>query len=141
MSVEITRDISRVDWTQLQHDLVRDDFDNGRTTRQLQRSFENSQVVMFAFDGVRCIGTARALTDWVCNTYVVDVWTLSEYRRQGIGTEMMALIVDAVPGQHVYLFTDDQVEFYKRIGFRERPVGLERISGEWLQNESRNRES
>jgi len=50
---------------------------------------------------------------------------------------MMALVVAACPGQHVYLFTDDQVEFYKRIGFTERPVGLEKISGTWLDNETK----
>lgn len=137
MSVEITSDMSRVSWASLKRDLIDDDFHNDRTTAQLRRSFENSQVVVFAFDGNRCIGTARALSDGVCNAYVVDVWTHSDYRRAGIGTEMMAILVDRLPGQHIYLFTDDQVDFYKRIGFRERPVGLERISGEWLMNDSR----
>lgn len=140
MSVEIVSELNRVDWTALTRDLAADDFDNGRTPSQLRQSFENSQVVMLAFDGPRCIGTARALSDQVCNAYVVDVWTQSDYRRQGIATEMMALIVNAVSGQHVYLQTEDQVDFYRRIGFRERPVGMERISGEWLQNASRERD-
>lgn len=69
----------------------------------------------------------------VCNAYVVDVWTHSGYRDQGIATEMMNLIINACPGQHIYLFTDDAVEFYTRLGFRERPVGLEIISGAWLE--------
>ena len=139
MGVEISSDIKRVDWALLNRDLTEDDFNNGRTDDQLRLSFENSQVMVFAFDDHRCIGTARALSDWVCNTYVVDVWTQSNYRRQGIATEMMATIIAEVPGQHVYLFTDDQVDFYKRLGFRERPVGLEKISGEWLQNSSRDK--
>lgn len=134
MSVEVCRDIARVNWTWLRDELIADDFHNGRTVSQLRRSFDNSHIAIFAFDGNRCIGTARALSDGVCNAYVVDVWTHSEYRRQGIGTAMMAELVADLRGQHIYLFTDDQVDFYKRIGFRERPVGLEKVSGEWLEN-------
>ena len=79
----------------------------------------------------------RVLSDGVCNAYIVDVWTLTAYRRQGIATEMMRRLLENLPGQHVYLFSDDQVDFYKSMGFVERPVGLEIVVGEWLNNEGR----
>jgi ribosomal protein S18 acetylase RimI-like enzyme len=134
--MELTSDHSRVDWEALRRDLIRDDFHNGRTAAQLRRSFENSEVPVYAIDHGRCIGTARALSDGVCNAYVVDVWTLSEYRRRGIGSDMMNMIIAACPGQHIYLFTDDAVAFYKQLGFSKRPVGLEIVSGKWLHNET-----
>ncbi len=134
MTVTIHRQTALIDWEWLRTELIKDNFHNGRTTDQLRQSFEHTAICVFAMDGPRCIGTARALSDGVCNAYVVDVWTQSDYREQGIATEMMTLIIDACPGQHIYLFTDDAVDFYKRLGFRERPVGLEVISGEWLQN-------
>ena len=137
--MEFTSDHSRIDWEALRHDLIADNFHNGRTTRQLRLSFENSRVPVYVIDNGRCVGTARALSDGVCNAYVVDVWTLSEYRHQGIGSEMMNMIIAACPGQHIYLFTDDAVDFYEYLGFTERPVGLEIVSGTWLDNATRDR--
>lgn len=136
--MELTADHTRIDWELLRHDLIRDDFHNGRTTHQLRLSFENSAVPVYALEGDRCIGTARALSDGVCNAYVVDVWTMNQYRHRGVATEMMNMIIAACPGQHIYLFTDDAADFYRRLGFRERPLGLEIVSGTWLDNASRN---
>lgn len=136
--MEFTSDHAVVDWEALRADLIADDFHNGRTTDQLRLSFRNSQVPVYAMDGGRCVGTARALSDGVCNAYVVDVWTRSDYRNRGIASEMMNRIISACPGQHIYLFTDDAVEFYAKLGFGQRPVGLELVSGIWLDNDSRN---
>jgi ribosomal protein S18 acetylase RimI-like enzyme len=83
------------------------------------------------------IAKARALSDGVCNAYVVDVWTYSPHRKQGIARRMLDLIAEGLPGQHVYLFTDDAVDFYEKIGFQRQGIGLYRMSGEWLQNETR----
>ena len=134
MSVEFQTDSTLISWESLKTDLIADDFHNGRTTQQLKRSFENSQVQIYCLEEERCIATARALSDGICNAYVVDVWTLTSYRHQGIASRMMEMIISRCPGQHIYLFTDDAVDFYKKSGFVERPVGLEIVSGEWLQN-------
>jgi predicted GNAT family acetyltransferase len=123
-----------VDWSALRADLLADDFDNGRPPAALRRSFENSQHVAIAWAGDRVVGTARLLSDGVCNAYVVDVWTLSSSRRQGIAAAMMRLLVDAVPGQHVGLFTDDMQDFYAAVGFRRQGDFLSVVSGSWLDN-------
>ncbi len=137
MAINYTSDPAVVDWEALKQDLINDDFHNNRTTGQLQLSFENSQVQVYAMDGYRCIGTARALSDQVGNAYVIDVWTLSDFRGQGIATEMMNTLIDACPGQHIYLQTDDAVPFYRGLGFSDQPTGMSMISGEYLQNETR----
>ena len=90
-----------------------------------------------AFAGARCIGTGRVLSDGVGNAYVIDVWTASDYRNQGVATRIMELLLSAVPGQHVYLQTDDAVGFYQRLGFRPQPEGLSLVVGDYLANESR----
>lgn len=138
MPDEITykHDLDGVDWAEMKATLARDDFDNGRTPEQLRASFANSaaSVIAYAPDG-RIIGTVRALSDGVCNAYVVDVWTLSEFRKQGIATRMMQLLLDQFAGQHVYLFTDDAAPFYKKLGFEEQGIGLGRVVGQWLQHD------
>ena len=130
-------DLEGVDWQALKLDLIADDFHNGRTVAQLQLSFENSAFVAMGYDGDRCIANGRMLSDLVGNAYIIDVWTQSAYRRQGIARRIIQMLIDKVPGQHIYLQTDDAVDFYEKIGFVEQPRGMMFIAGEYLNNDSR----
>ena len=134
MAIRYTIDSIEIDWGLLKLDLEQDDFHNGRTIEQLRDSFAHSQRVVYAMNQQRCIGTARALSDGVCNCYVVDVWIQSQFRNQGIATKMMEMLIESVPGQHIYLQTDDAVGFYQKLGFQPQPEGLHLVTGEWLQN-------
>ena len=113
-------DCEGVDWAAMKAALAADSFDNGRSPAQLEASFRNSAVPVIAYAGDRIIGTARALSDGVCNAYIVDVWTDSAYRNQGVARTMLNLMLERLRGQHVFLWTDDAQEFYKKLGFRQR---------------------
>jgi ribosomal protein S18 acetylase RimI-like enzyme len=132
---QVDDSLDGIDWVRLKADLAADDFDNGRSPDALRRSFERSQHVAIARDGARVVGTARALSDGVCNAYVVDVWTASSHRRQGIATALLRRLLDAMPGQHVGLQTDDAQELYRALGFRPQPEFLSLVAGCWLDNE------
>lgn len=134
-NITYTTELAGVDWDELKATLAADQFDNGRSAQQLLQSFRNSYVSVVAHDNGKVVGTARAVSDGVCNGYIVDVWTLSQLRRRGIGRRMIEIILDRLEGQHVYLFTGDVVDFYKKLGFVEQPVGLGRVVGAWLNNE------
>jgi GNAT superfamily N-acetyltransferase len=123
-----------VDWEAMKAILVEDNFDNGRTPQQLRTSFVNSFLCVVAYAGERIIGTERVLSDRVCNAYVVDMWTYTPFRRQGIASRMMQIVLENLPGQHVYLFAEDAEEFYTTLGFKRRGVGLELVVGDWLVN-------
>jgi len=125
-----------IDWDALKADLADDDFDNGRTAEALRRSFERSQHVAYARDGDRVVGTARLLSDGVCNAYLVDVWTLSVYRRRGIASAMIHHLLEQVPGQHVGLQTDSAQDLYAALGFRPQPEFWSTVSGAWLENDA-----
>jgi predicted GNAT family acetyltransferase len=136
VSVRVRSSTEGVDWNQAKADLLADDFDNGRSADALRRSFERSQHVALAWDGDRVVGMARLLSDGVCNAYLVDVWTMSAYRRRGIGSSMVRLLADRVPGQHIGLQTDDAGEFYFSIGFRPQPSFMSLVVGTWLDNDA-----
>jgi predicted GNAT family acetyltransferase len=133
-SIDYRRTLIGIDWSAMTAALIADDFDNGRTPEQLQRSFINSALTVIAFDGDTVVGTARALSDGVCNAYIVDVWTLSSHRRRGIATAMMQSLFCDLSGQHVSLFTDDASEFYESLGMKPRGKMYEIVVGEWLQS-------
>ncbi len=126
--------LAGIDWVQAKADLRADSFDNGRSPAALQRSFEQSQHVAIARDGERVVGMARLLSDGVCNAYLLDVWTASSHRRQGIASAMIRFLADQVPGQHIGLQTDDAQAFYASLGFRAQPEFLSLVVGEWLGN-------
>jgi predicted GNAT family acetyltransferase len=134
MTITFRLNLENVDWDQVKAKVCEDKFDNGRTAEQLQKSFENSYATCLAYDEDKIIGKARALSDGVCNAYVVDVWTYTPYRCQGIASQMMQHLLEKLSGQHVYLFTDeDTVPFYHHLGFKEQEIGLGRVVGGWLQ--------
>ena len=136
MAVRIDSSLAGIDWGQAKADLVADRFDNGRSADALRRSFEQSQHVAFAWDGDRVVGMARLLSDGVSNAYLVDVWTASAYRRQGIASQMVRALLDQVPGQHVGLQTDDAQALYRTLGFAPQPEFWSLVVGSWLDNDA-----
>jgi predicted GNAT family acetyltransferase len=132
LSFRFVTDVRETDWTALKNALVSDQFDNGRTPEEYRRSAEGSHLNVVVYDDHRIIGNGRILSDGVCNAYIVDVWTRSDYRRQGIATEIVRLLTDSVPGQHIYLQTDDALGLYEKSGFRPQPHGMGCVVGSWL---------
>lgn len=123
-----------VDWVALKQTLSADDFDNGRTPEQLRDCCASSAVNVFARLHGQIIGTVRVLSDGVCNAYMVDVWTLTAYRRRGVARRMIELALEQLQGQHVFLFTHDAEDFYRKLGFEPEGVGLGRVVGQWLRH-------
>jgi ribosomal protein S18 acetylase RimI-like enzyme len=136
MGVRIDGSLDGIDWEQAKADLAADAFDNGRSPEALRRSFEQSEHVAFARDGERVVGMARLLSDGVGNAYLVDVWTATPYRRQGIASAMIRRLLDEVPGQHVGLQTDDAQPLYASLGFQPQPEFWSRVVGSWLDNDA-----
>jgi ribosomal protein S18 acetylase RimI-like enzyme len=134
VAVRIDSSLDGVDWARAKADLAADSFDNGRSPEALRRSFEQSEHVAIARDGPRVVGMARLLSDGVCNAYLLDVWTASAYRRQGIASSMLRLLLEAVPGQHIGLQTSCAQAFYASLGFEPQPEFWSRVAGSWLDN-------
>ena len=137
MSIEylFSTDLRDIDWQQLKSTLSQDNFDNGRTAEQLRTSFENSYAAVIAYAGDQVVGTARVLSDGVCNAYLVDVWTYSPYRLRGIARSMITLLESRLEGQHIYLQTDHAQAFYEKLGYRGQPSGMSKVVGAWLKNQ------
>ncbi len=67
------------------------------------------------------------LTWWMCGPIL-------HFAASGYASRMMQIALENLPGQHVYLFTEDAEEFYTSLGFKRRGVGLELVVGNWLVN-------
>lgn len=134
LDIVINSEVDRVDWNQAKADLSKDDFDNGRSAHALRLSFLQSQHVALAWSNQHLVGMARMLSDGVCNSYLLDVWTASAFRRQGVGGRIVKYLLDQVPGQHVGLQTGDAGAFYRSLGFSAQPEFMSVVVGTWLGN-------
>ena len=56
------------------------------------------------------------------------------FRRQGIARVRIKQLLAGLSGQHVYLFSGDQVKSYQIVSFLERPTGLEKVVGQWVNS-------
>lgn len=133
--VVLTDELAAVDWVELKRALAEDNFDNGRTPGELETSFAATPVRVLAVREGKVIGTARALADGVCNAFVVDVWTNSAFRRQGLARRMMGFLEERLEGHHVALFTEHAAGFYGMLGYSEERVGMSKVVGTWLRRE------
>ena len=129
-------ELATIDWRAVTADLAADDFDNGRTPEELRVSFERAYAVSLAWSGDHLVSMARLLADGVCNAFLIDVWTHSGFRRQGIGGEVVRRLCATVPGHHVALFTEHHEAFYTELGFRPELVGMSKVVGTWLDHSS-----
>ena len=136
-AVVFSSTVEGVDWDSLKSALVADDFDNGRSPAEYRRSHENSHAVIFGYLDGEVVANGRILSDGVCNAYLVDIWTATRLRRQGVGTEVVRRLLATVPGQHVGLFTHDMQPFYAKLGFLVDHGGMHTVVGNWLGHDPR----
>lgn len=123
------RNISGVDWARLKETYRVTGWETDRTPDELRRAFEGSFTVCLAYHDQALIGTARAISDGLDSAAVFDVWVHPVFRGQGVGRELVRLILADLRGQYVVLTTDVE-EFYRKLGFhRTRAMVINNVPG------------
>ncbi|EQB37126.1 hypothetical protein M948_09595 [Virgibacillus sp. CM-4] len=88
----------------------------------LQQALLQSEEVISAWDGEQLVGLIRAIGDRLTIIYIQDLLVLTAYQKQGIGTQLMQMILKKY--QHVrqkVLLTEDAPDvryFYEKNGFQ-----------------------
>ena len=96
---------------------------------QVERALENTLVTFTAYDGEEPIGMARLIGDKGMSYYIKDFSVAPGYQSKGIGKQIIEAIEDhirsSIPKDWAVslelISTKEAVEFYKRMGFEERP--------------------
>lgn len=96
---------------------------------QVQTALQNSRATFAAYEGSTPVGMARLIGDGSMSFYIKDFAVLPDKQSNGIGTAILHAIetdiLESIPkGWAVSLeliSTKEAVEFYKRMGFEERP--------------------
>lgn len=92
----------------------------GRSFETVKRSIENS-ICFGVYDNTdKLVGFARVLTDSAVFAYIMDVFILENFRKQGLGKQLMDAIMkhpDIQGLQRIMLATNDAHKLYEKFGF------------------------
>ena len=95
------------------------DYDTQKTADALK-----STMNVGAWSGTRLVGSVRILTDGYFFSTVAEVMVDPEYRRQGIGRELLQRALDAAPGGTLWVGAQPgQERFVEAAGFRRGLTG------------------
>jgi len=95
------------------------DYDAGLTTAALGKT-----INVGAWVEDRLVGSVRVLSDGCFFSTVPEVMVDPEYRRQGIGCELLKRALELAPGGTLFLGAQPGNErFFEQAGFRRGPTG------------------
>ena len=85
---------------------------------RLKNAIENSLKVLTAWDNDKLVGLIRVVGDNYTIIYIQDILVLQEYQGQGIGSDLLKLILEKYKSiRQIVLMTDDTektINFYRK---------------------------
>ena len=89
----------------------------------LERGFQNSLLVLAAYEDGELIGLIRAVGDGATVVFVQDLPVAPQKQRQGVGTALLKAVLDRYSNVRQLLLTTDNtpktIAFYKSLGFSD----------------------
>ncbi len=95
--------------------------------QQLIKAMKQSFYIIYAYDEEKLVGTGRVISDGIINAYICGLGVLPQYRKNGIGTKMIQLLIGHCKkhNTHIELFCEEElVPLYNNLGFEVFAVGL-----------------
>ena len=88
----------------------------------LRKGFENSMLVLAAYEGDQLLGILRAVGDGHTVVFVQDILVDPDHQRKGVGFALMKTVLERYSHvRQIQLATDDTEKtkaFYRAMGFR-----------------------
>lgn len=86
---------------------------------RIRKMFENSNLIVTAWDGDQLVGVSRSITDWVWSCYLADLAVKKAYMKSGIGRSLIEITKEKVGEESMVLLLSVQtaLEYYPKVGF------------------------
>ena len=88
---------------------------------RIQKMFDNSNLIVTAWDKEILVGVSRSITDWVWSCYLSDLAIRQDYKKEGIGKKLIYLTKEKVGEQSMVLLLSvpTAMEYYPKVGFEK----------------------
>jgi ribosomal protein S18 acetylase RimI-like enzyme len=85
---------------------------------RIQKMYDSSNLIVTAWDNDLMVGVSRSITDWVWSCYLADLAVHPEYKKAGIGKELVRLTKEKLGEQSMILLLSvpTAMEYYPKIG-------------------------
>jgi len=89
---------------------------------RIGKIYDNSNLIVTAWDGELLVGVARSITDWYWSCYLADLAIRHEYKKTGIGKQLIALTREKIGSQSMLLLLSapTAIEYYPKVGFTKQ---------------------
>lgn len=89
---------------------------------RIGKMYDNSDLVITAWDNDVLVGVSRSITDWVWSCYLADLAISPEYQKFGIGKKLIELTKEKVGDQSMVLLLSvpTAMEYYPKVGFTKQ---------------------
>lgn len=96
---------------------------------RIKKMYEQSSLVVSAWEGDQLVGIARSLADFCYVCYLADLAVREEYQGQGIGKQLIKLTREAITDQStlILLAAPGAMSYYP-------PLGMQVITNGFLIN-------
>ena len=86
---------------------------------RMKKIFENSGIVISAWDDDKLVGICRTITDWVWCSYLADLAVSPIYQGAGIGKKLIELTKETLGEQSMILLISvpEALDYYPKLGF------------------------
>src|SRR4029077_18012429 len=87
--------------------------------QRIRAMFENSDLIVTAWDKNKLVGVSRIITDWVWCSYLADLAVSPCHKRSGIGKKLVELAREKIGEQSMLLLLSvpTAMDYYPKVGF------------------------
>jgi ribosomal protein S18 acetylase RimI-like enzyme len=87
---------------------------------RIRKMYENSNLVLTAWDGQRLAGILRGWLDGAYDGYICDLAVHPDYQKQGVGAKLLELAREGQPEvQWVLTASRIATEYYQHVGWQK----------------------
>jgi ribosomal protein S18 acetylase RimI-like enzyme len=86
---------------------------------RIKKMYDNSNLIITAWDGDKLVGVSRCITDWCWSCYLADLAVEPGYQKEGIGKKLIALTKEKL-GEEVMILllsVPTAMTYYPKAGF------------------------
>lgn len=89
---------------------------------RIKKMYENSNLVITAWDKELLVGVSRAITDWAWSCYLADLAVRQGYKNSGIGKKLIDLTKEKLGEESMLLLLSvpTAMEYYPKVGFTKQ---------------------
>ena len=93
---------------------------------RIKKMFDNSNLVVTAWDEDKLAGVCRTITDWVWCSYLADLAVSPDYKKSGIGKKLVELTREKLGEQSMILLLSvpAAMDYYPKLGFTKEDRGF-----------------